>query len=211
MTLFGAGRGGAAFGIGVAQALLPSACATTPPSHPEPKSTVGAPELERFLPLRDKTVYAYRTRDANTGEEGILVQEVSRPRKNRAELRVAGRVRLLDISEREVRYSDGGILLGTPLERGAVWQGQSGPVEVTAVDLAVQVPAGRYSGCLETRETANPSGTATRIKTDYCPDVGVVRVEVEGSSGQEFLHEMAELMSFGPRVDVATKKSSPLE
>jgi hypothetical protein len=170
---------------------------------PEPIS------VERYLPLRDATVYAYRTLDESTGEQGILVQEVSRPRPNRAEIRVAGRVRMLDISTSEVRFSDGGVVLAAPLRKGATWQGRAGQVEVSAVGMEVEVPAGHYSGCLETREESGPGEGSASITTVYCPDVGVVRVEVESSTAEDILHEVAELASYGPRVDLATENKAP--
>jgi hypothetical protein len=116
---------------------------------------------------------------------------------------------MLDISTAEVRFSDGGVLLAAPLRRGAVWQGREGRVEVMAVGVRVEVPAGRYSGCLETRETSDPTGYSATITTVYCPDVGVVRLEVEGSTGEDILHEVAELTSYGPRVDLGTEEKAP--
>jgi hypothetical protein len=189
----------------VAVGCAAAASAEKPVEKPSPTTV----SVERYMPLRDATVYAYRTRDEGTGEQGILIQEISRPRPNRAEIRVAGRVRMLDISTAEVRFSDGGVLLAAPLRRGAVWQGREGQVEVTAVQMRVEVPAGRYSGCLETRETSNPTGHFATITTVYCPDVGVVRLEVEGSTGDDILHEVAELMSYGPRVDLGTEEKAP--
>ena len=174
-----------------------SSSAPAPKAAPPPDTG----DVATFLPLVDDTVFAYQTRDESTGEQGILVLEVKRPRPGYVELNVAGRVRRLDVSPTEIRYATGGTVLAKPLRLGAKWAGQDGPVEVTQVGMNVRVPAGSFSGCIETQESGeSPMGVQKRISTVYCPEVGIVRLEVEGVSGQEVLHEVAELQSHGPRV-----------
>jgi hypothetical protein len=159
-------------------------------------------ELSRYLPLTDNTVYTYRTRNEETGESGLLMLEISRPRPDVAELSVAGRVRRLEIREDAIRHANGGAVLALPIRKGSRWFGQDGPVEVTAVNLTANVPAGRYTGCVETRESGGHPEAGRRTTSVYCPNVGIVKLVIEASSQGELVTEVAELLSFGPRVDL---------
>jgi hypothetical protein len=60
-------------------------------------------------------------------------------------------------------------------------------VEVTSVTTTVQVPAGRFTGCVQTVEQ---STTAQRkVTTVFCPDIGITLLEVEGSIGDDYARE----------------------
>ena len=159
-------------------------------------------ELSRYFPLTDNTVYTYQTRNEETGESGLLMLEISRPRPDMAELSVAGRVRRLEIREDAIRHTNGGAVLALPIRKGSRWFGQDGPVEVTAVNLTAKVPAGRYTGCVETQESGGHPEAGRRTTTVYCPNVGIVKLVIEASSQGELVTEAAELLSFGPRVDL---------
>jgi hypothetical protein len=158
-------------------------------------------ELTRYFPLTDNTVYTYQTQNEETGESGLLMLEVSRPRPGVAELRVAGRVRRLEIGEDAIRHSNGGAVLARPIRKGSRWFGQDGPVEVTAVNVTAKVPAGQYTGCIETQESGGHPEAGRRTTTVYCPNVGIVKLVIEATSQGELVTEVAELRSFGPRVD----------
>jgi hypothetical protein len=159
-------------------------------------------ELTRYLPLTDDTVYTYQTRSEQTGETGLLMLEISRPQPRLAELRVAGRVRRLEIKDDAIRHTNGGAVLALPLRKGARWFGQDGPVEVTAVDLTAKVPAGQYTGCIETLESGGHPEQGRRTTTVYCPGVGIVKLVIEATSEGDPVSEVAELVTFGPRVHV---------
>lgn len=159
-------------------------------------------ELARYFPLQDNTVYTYQTRNEETGESGLLMLEVSRPRPEVAELSVAGRVRRLSISKDAIRYTNGGGVLVLPIEKGAQWFGQDGPVEVTSANMTVQAPAGRYGGCIETQESGGHPEAGRRTTTVYCPNVGIVKLVIEASSQGDLVTEVAELLSFGPKVEL---------
>lgn len=155
------------------------------------------------MPLIDATVFAYETTSELTGETGMLVLEVRRPRPGSAELVVAGRVRRLSIDPTGIQHATGGWLLKEPLERGATWKGDFGEVQVTALDRTVTTPAGVFAGCLDTTESSSGQDFAKRTITTYCPEVGITlrRTEVESDEGAGI--ESLRLRSHGPRVDVA--------
>lgn len=196
-------RGSRAAGQALCGMLL-MACASAPPA--ESKVSVPPPvavsKAERFLPLLDKTVFAYETEAESTGERGLLVLEVRRPRPNRAELVVAGRIRRLEIDETGIRHVTGGWLLKDPLTSGASWPGDFGSIRVTALDRAVSTPAGEFQGCLETLESSNSAEFSKQTTTVYCPHVGIVmrRTEVESDQGHGV--ETIRLRSHGPRFEL---------
>ena len=53
---------------------------------------------------------------------------------------------------------------------------------VLAVDVDTKTPAGKFTGCIRTKDFA-PIDNATEFKV-YCPDVGLVREELKAGSGQ---------------------------
>jgi hypothetical protein len=157
---------------------------------------------ERFLPLRDATVFAYETESQTTGERGMLVLEVRRPRSELAELVVAGRVRRLEVTAAGIQHVEGGWLLKEPLSVGASWPGDFGSVQVTALDRAVTAPAGTFTDCLETTESASGPNFTKKTTTTYCPQVGIVLRHTEVESDEGAGVETIRLKSHGPRVDV---------
>jgi hypothetical protein len=182
-------------------ALAAAACGPGAPAEtgPPPKPA-HISDVERYLPLRAETVLAYDTFQENTGERGVLMMSVRRPRLGTVELDVGGRVQRLALESDGVRLVTGGWLLKAPLTPGARFKGQFGEVEVTSVTASVQVPAGKFTGCVQTVEQ---SATAQRkVTTVFCPDVGITLLEVEGTLGEDYAHERAELRSHGPRVDL---------
>lgn len=154
------------------------------------------------MPLQDATVFAYETESGITGQRGMLALEVRRPGPDRAELVVAGRVRRLLIDSTGIRHLTGGWLLKEPLQVGATWKGDFGQVRVTAVDRALSTPAGKFTGCVETLESASGAEFSKQIVTTFCPAVGIAarRTEVESDDGAGV--ESIRLRSHGPRVDV---------
>jgi hypothetical protein len=53
---------------------------------------------------------------------------------------------------------------------------------VLAVDVATKTPAGKFTGCIRTKDFA-PIDKITEFKV-YCPDVGLVREELTAGSAQ---------------------------
>ena len=153
------------------------------------------------MPLKNATVFAYDTVSEPSGEKGMLVLEVRRARTSLVELSVAGRVQRVEVDATGIRHVTGGWLLKEPPALGAHWKGDFGAVEVTAVDRQVNVPAGNFTGCLETVESLSGADFNKRTTTVYCSGVGIAtrRTEVESNEGNGV--ESLKLRSFGPKFE----------
>ncbi len=184
--------------------ILAASCAKPAPPAEAPRTTAPQQGAARWLPLEDATVFAYDTASDVGAGSGMLVIEVRRPRPESAELVVAGRVRRLQIEAGGIRHVTGGWLLKEPFSLGARYQGDFGSVEITSIDRHVEVPAGKFDGCLETVESFAAEGATKRTTTAYCPFVGIAtrRTEVETDEGNG--SEVLRLRSFGPRFDLQT-------
>ena len=164
--------------------------------------------MARYLPLVDNTVYAYVTQAEGVAEQGVLMLAIKRPRPESVELSIGGRVQRLEIASDGVRHATGGWLLKAPLSAGARWKGSFGEVRVSSLDRAIEVPAGRFKGCLETVEEVQ-APVPKRATTVFCPEVGIVLLQVEGTIEGEYGVERAALRSYGPRVDINDVPPAP--
>jgi hypothetical protein len=177
-----------------------ASCAAPPraPRAPAPSGVLS--ELSRYLPLADNTVFSYETYIEDTNERGIAVFEIKRPRPELAELSLAGQVRKRYYFEPGgVRSGQGGYLLKSPLALNSEWAGDDGKVRVTAVEETVDVPAGKFSGCLRTVEQAEGMAKARKTTTVFCPGVGITVLEIEAEQAGMSVLERLSLKSFGPR------------
>ncbi|WP_437779252.1 hypothetical protein [Sorangium sp. So ce1097] len=155
-------------------------------------------QAERYFPLVDGHVYHYVTR-SDGGGEGLLVARVHRADERRGELRFPSGVKRFEFTSEGVVRSDTGVfVLKQPIAPGTAWAGEhGGRATITAVDAAVAVPAGQFTGCVQTVEERLGDRPARYVST-FCPDVGVVAIEaVSGAS-----HEKAELKSYAPPFDM---------
>jgi hypothetical protein len=194
-----------------ALAVLLLGCGGSSQAAQKPRLEKPSPlDVARYLPLVDNTVYAYVTQAEGVAEPGILMLAVKRPRSESIELSIGGRIQRLQIASDGIRHATGGWLLKAPLTVGAHWKGSFGEVRVTSLDHAIEVPAGRFAGCLETvEETKTP--VEKRATTVFCPDVGIVMLQVEGMVEGEYGLERAALRSYGPRVDINAEPPPPHE
>jgi hypothetical protein len=181
-------------------------CSASPEAAPPPQ-TPRAPkeaqsELSRYFPAPDDTVYAYATVDESSGESGVLMMHVSRPRPGRVDLETGSRVQRLVIAPDRIEYLDGGTLLQSPLSVGARWQGRIGAVVVTEVDTIARVAAGTFTDCVTTREEAAAAAGSRTVVATFCRDVGLVRLDIEAVTDEGLLSQHTELRSFGPRIDL---------
>lgn len=190
--------------VSLLSALALAACAEVPQGEgARSPSAVAAPAtsgsaVERFLPLKADTVFSYHAWRPESSEPELLILQVERPTATLANLRSGSSVKRLEFVADGVRLVTGGYLLKAPLSEGADWAGPAGRVRISAVEREVNVPAGRFVGCLETTESDARAGSLRTISTTYCPDVGIVKFSVEAEGRQERF----ELQSFGPRVDI---------
>jgi hypothetical protein len=185
-----------------AAAVVGMACAAP---RATPQSAAPAAPLagvERFMPLRDSTVFSYDTRLEPAGERGLLVLEVRRQRAETAELVVAGRAQRLAIRSDAIELVTGGFLLKTPLVPGAEFRGDFGSVRVARVGFSVRVPAGEFADCLETIESTQVQSASRVTTTVFCAGVGIVsrRTEAESDEGQAL--ESMELRAFGKKFEL---------
>lgn len=164
-----------------------------------------APDLERYLPLEDGTVFSYDTHSEHNNARGTLIVQISRPRTGRVDLRMGSRIERLEFVPDGVAYVDGGYLLKAPLAKGSSWRSRTGTVRVEGTDETANVPAGTFPGCLRTVEEARDGTSARTVTQVYCPHVGLVSVDVEGMTSEGPDRETAVLRSFGPRVDVTSQ------
>jgi hypothetical protein len=181
---------------------LAVACGS-PPAATAPRPAPVS-DVSRYLPLEHDTVFAYDTVAEQNGETGILIMHVSRPRRDMAEVKIGGRAQRLDITDNGISHATGGHLLKVPLAVGARYKGQFGEVSVTSLNKAIEVPAGKFSGCIETVEQAQ-TPVQKKVTTVFCPDVGMVQLIAEGMVDGDYLTERANLRSYGPRIDLGTE------
>jgi hypothetical protein len=179
---------------------LLSACTSAPEAANAPRAQRGE-ELSAhvLLPLEHDTVFSYLTSN-DAGEQGMMVLQVRRPRPDLAELDVAGRVQRLDVAPGSVMHAGGGYLLKDPIVEGATFRGAFGDVRIAVVGHTVEVPAGKFEGCVVTlEESAQPF---KRAESTYCPEVGLVALVVEASGEDDALRVETRLKSHGPRVQL---------
>ncbi|MBI4703590.1 MAG: hypothetical protein HY744_20960 [Deltaproteobacteria bacterium] len=198
----------------LALALLVAGCAPAPPAQGPgaPRATsslTSGTAAERFFPLRDGYVYHYVT---ETGEgQGLVVARAVRLDATHGELRLPNVVRSVEYLPDGVMVRSGrelpAYLLKLPLAAGTQWRSARGAVvRIAAVDLPVQVQAGRFTGCVQTIEERG-GDQPLRLATTYCPDTGIVLLEA--TSGAEL--ERMELKSFGPPIDIGPEGVRRLE
>jgi len=180
--------------------LLGSACAAAPTASPSASPAAVVNDLTRYLPLENDTVFSYATYIEETNERGLAVFEIKRPRPELAELSLAGQVRRRYYFEPGgVRSALGGYLLKLPLEQNATFQGDDGQVKVTNVNLSVDVPAGKFSACIQTVEQAQLGAATRKTTTVFCPGVGITVLEINAEKEGMSVLQRLSLKSFGPR------------
>ena len=180
--------------------LLVAGCAAPQAAPASAPQTAVINEVTRYLPLENETVFSYETYIEDTNERGIAVFEIKRPRPELAELSLAGQVRKRYYFEPAgVRSSHGGYLLKSPLSLNSEWTGDDGKVRVTNVNLSVDTPAGKFSGCLQTVEDAQLGAATRKTTTVFCPGVGITVLEIEAAQDSTSVLQRLTLKAFGPR------------
>lgn len=181
-------------------AIVASGCAAAPAASPSTAASAPVSELTQYAPFENDTVFSYATYIEETNERGLAVFEIKRPRPELAELSLAGQVRKRYYFEPGgVRSSHGGYLLKSPLELNAEWRGDDGMVKVTNVNLSVDVPAGKFAGCLQTVEDARLGPATRRTTTVFCPGVGITVLEINAEQEGTSVLQRLSLKAFGPR------------
>jgi hypothetical protein len=185
---------------------LASGCGSDPKADPDvpatrkpPAPTSGTP-LELLFPLMDGYTYTYVAETVH-GEEDLLAR-ATRIGPFRGSLHFPS-------GTKDFEYRPDGVVLYSrewgpvyvlkmPIQKGNQWKGEhGGMVEIIDVDAPVDVPAGRFDGCVKTLETRG-GDRPVKVQTTYCPGRGIV--ELAAASGRDM--ERAVLKSYGPPVDI---------
>jgi hypothetical protein len=124
--------------------------------------------------------------------------QVMHTRRGIVDVQFGGKLEHLRVDGTGIRFVDGGYLLKPPLTSSSSWEGRFGIVQVDSVDEEVAVPAGKFNGCARTHEKGSGIRAAWSVTSIYCPDVGLVSLEMVRENGAK---EYALLRSYGPRVD----------
>lgn len=162
-----------------------------------PDVSSGSP-IEAYFPLVDGYIYSYATMN-EAGEPGVIIAGVARMSALQGELRFpTGAKRFAYTPEGVISASSGAFVLKEPLAVGATFRGEHGGVtRIAAIDASADVPAGRFTGCVQTIEE-RLGDRPVRYATTFCPNVGVV--VLEATSGLNL--ERAELKSYAPAVRI---------
>lgn len=187
-------------------ALALAGCAGGPPpaaSSPWLLPSEGAKDvasgsaMERFFPLVDGMVYTYTTVN-EVGEEGFLVARVFRADAGHGELRFPTGAKAFEFTPDGVMLRKRGgetfYVLKAPLAVGTSWPGENGgKSRILSVNATIDAPAGHYDGCVQTLEE-RLGDHPVRFATTFCPDVGVVNLEVATGAN----YERASLKTYAP-------------
>ncbi len=151
---------------------------------------------ERFFPMVDGMVYTYTTVN-EVGENGLLVARVHRADQFHGELRYPSGAKSFALVPDGVMVNSHGTeayVLKTPLVAGTTWRGEhGGQSKILETNAAIETPAGHYEGCVQTLEE-RLGDRPTRYATTFCPEVGVVQIEVATGAN----YERASLKSYAP-------------
>ena len=151
---------------------------------------------ERFFPLLDGMVYTYATIN-EVGEPGLLVARVHRTDQFHGELRYPSGAKSFSLMPDGVMVNSHGTdsyVLKLPLLATTTWRGEhGGQSKILDTNVSVDTPAGHYDGCVRTLEE-RMGDRPTRYSTTFCPEVGVVQIEV--ATGVNY--ERATLKSYAP-------------
>jgi hypothetical protein len=178
-----------------------AACASTPKVIPNVEGAAEElPQEEVYFPLRDGHIYQY-TVQGQDGRPGFLITKVART-DEAATLTTGERVTRLTVRGDGIYNDSGYYLLKLPLKVGAEWSGQRGVVSVVRVGQSVETGAGKFVECVVTREVTQGTVEIRTVETTFCPNVGLVRLEVT-ALGEELTEvELATLQYYGPPIDV---------
>jgi hypothetical protein len=195
------GRGGVGVAVVVAVAVVGCGSSRGAASSPQEAALPESP-VSRFLPLVDGNIWAFDAEDDENGGKGMFVTRVRRLPGPRFSLMSSQGSHVLEVrADGIVREDSKAYVLRAPLSAGAAWPGENGAtVHVSALDRIVEIPAGKFVGCVETIEEITPKpgkSPPRRVTTTYCPDVGIALIHAEAWEGGAHLGERATLRSFG--------------
>lgn len=193
----------------IAAACTPAADSATPaPSWQQTDAGLSGAssgsEIERYFPLKDGTLYQYRTEKIREGPvaSGVLMVKVHRSTSIKGELLKPSGTQAFEFTSlgiaTQTKTGAPAFLLKLPLDQANTWLGpHGGKTHIQALNVEAVTKAGEFKGCVKTLEERG-GDAPLRIATTLCPDVGIVILEVQ--SGAEV--ERAELTYFGPPIEI---------
>lgn len=145
-------------------------CASSPKPAPTDELTPA-----RLYPMAPGSAWSYDV-DAGDGTTVLAITRVTSAGDGYAAVQGGEGTTQYELRPDGIYRADrGGYLLKAPLRAGAGWPSGGGmQAEITAMDAAIETPAGQFRGCVEVVERGAPTGVL--ISTTYCPDVGPVQV-----------------------------------
>jgi hypothetical protein len=158
------------------------------------------PPEEVYFPLEDGHIFQYSVQGQD-GRAGMLVTKVARKDAS-ATLTSGARVVQLTVRSDGIYNESGHYLLKLPLKVGSAWSGQSGVVTVVLDGQTVETAAGKFVQCIVTREVTQGTVELRSVESTFCPNVGLVRLEVKALGKELTEVEVATLQYFGPPVDI---------
>lgn len=177
------------------------ACASAPKVLPNVKGPAEElPIQEVYFPLHDGHIFHYIVRGQD-GRSGFLINKVARQDET-ATLTSGDLVQHLTIRSDGVYNEAGHYVVKLPMKLDAEWSGQSGVVRVVRVGQKVETGAGKFVECVVTREETQGTVEIRTVETTFCPNVGLVRLEVQALGEQVTAVELATLQYYGPPIDV---------
>jgi hypothetical protein len=181
--------------------LFAAGCA----SAPAPMATVELTPA-RLYPLVAGSAWSY---DVDTGESSpvLAIARVTAAAEGRATVQGGEGATHYQLRPDGIfRDERGGYLLKAPIRAGAQWPSGGGmQAQVQRLGVALDLPAGHFSGCVEILEQGSQSGAV--IETTYCPEVGPVQVisSMRLELGQQTVRVVARLRGYrlGPEPGAA--------
>nr|QVV57676.1 hypothetical protein [Myxococcales bacterium] len=188
---------------GPAQSASSSSSPWTNPGEGAVGATSGT-EAERFFPLAHGYIWQYAT-SSDEGDKGVLLIRAHRTDALHGELRTSGGARRIEYLPEGVGLAGrAAYILKTPLAPGVTWTGEhGGRTRIVDTNMALTVPAGRFSGCIMTVEDTAEQ-PPFRYTTVFCPDVGITMLSVQADAAEA----RAELRSYGPPVNIGPDGNS---
>lgn len=185
-------RARAAVWLSALATILVTGCAGAPAQRPTPVPVT--PEL--LYPLAPGQAWSYDV-DTGDGQPVLAVSRVVGGSGDEFEVQSGGGA-LLRYARRPdgwYRPARGGYLLRAPLQVGAEWDSGSGmTARITAIDAAIETPAGHFERCVVVQEQGAPSGQ--QVRTTYCPGVGPAEVVSEMQVRGQRVSVVARLRGF---------------
>lgn len=157
-------------------ALAVAACGPATPEAEEPGGDPLAPN--RLYPLSEGHVWSYDI-DTGPGDPTLAITRVIAVVDRRVEVSSGGDPVVYELRDDGIfQPATGTWLLKAPIREGAEWPAGGGrTARVTSTSETIEVPAGRFDGCVRVEEGGGDSGKL--VTTVYCPDVGPVYLEVQ--------------------------------